>query len=227
MMSDHVSMPAVFDKVLPTLNGMRTRIVCKRPFIRDLILARIILPYFSDKRTFIIIYSEALYRKFTKFFESLLLKCPDLNSTADNLNVIKVGKSLECKFGHLFAFIEQGDPLEEANELIRCLDGLKDDDVLIMHSSMGFFFELLGDNNIKEILEIFSSLPSDITLIGFKSGERTIDSLINELYDIIVRIHQDSMIDELHYVVSVEWTFSDSLREFGRFRIKDGNIADL
>ncbi len=220
-------MSTVFDKVLPTLNGMRTRVVCKRPFVRDLILAQIILPYFSDKRTFIILYSEALYRKFIKFIENVLVKCSNLSPVIDNLNVIKVGKSLECRFGRLFAFIEQGDPLEEANELTRCLNELKDDDVLIMHASMGFFFELLGDNNIKEILEIFSNLPSDITLIGFKSGERTIDSLINELYDIIVRIHQDTMIDELHYVVSVEWTFSDNLREFGRFRIKDCKIADI
>lgn len=227
MVNDHVGMSTVFDKVLPTLNGMRTRIVCKRPFIRDLILTRVILPYFSNKRTFIILYSEALYRKFTKFLENVLAKHPDLSSIVDNLNVIKVGRSLECRFGSLFAFIEQGNPLEEADELIRCLDELRNDDVLIMHASMGFFLELLGDNNIKEILEIFSNLPSDITLIGFKSGERSIDSLINELYDIIVRIHQDSMIDELHYVVSVEWTFSDNLREFGRFRIKNGSILDL
>ena len=220
-------MSTVFENVLPTLNGMRTRIICKKPFIRDLILTQILLPYFSDRRTFIIIYSEALYRKFIKFLENALERNPDLSSIVDNLNIIKVGKSLECRFGNLFAFIEQEDPLEEASELIRCLEGLKNDDILIMHASMGFFFELLGGDNIKEILEIFSNLPRDITLIGFKSGERSIDSLINELYDIIIRIHQDTMIDDLHYVVSVEWTFSDNLREFGRFRIKNGIITDI
>ncbi len=218
-------MSTVFAKILPTLNGMRTRIVCKQPFVRDAILAQIILPYFSDKRIFIILYSEALYRKFMRFIENILVKFPELNPIIRELNVIKVGKRLECKFGNLFAFVEQGNPLEECCELVRCLEGLSRDDVLIMHASMGFFFELLGD--VREILEIFSILPSDITLIGFKSGERTMDSLINELYDIIVRIEQDSMIDDLHYVVSVEWTFTDNLKEFGRFRIKNGSLADL
>ncbi len=218
---------SVFDEILPALEGVRTRVICKRPFVRDLILTHVFLPYFSEKRTFIIFYSEALYRKFVKFIDNALEKCPDLAKSVEGLNVIKVGKNLECNFGKLYAFIEQGDPMKEAKELIRCLKGLKDEDVLIMHSSVGFFFELLGEGNIREILEFFSVLPSDITLVGFKSGEKCVDSLINELYDVIVRIDQDRMIDDFHYIVSVEWTFSDNLVEFGRFRIKNCGIADV
>ena len=210
-------MSDVFDKIIPSLRGLRTRIVCPHPFVRDLLLTQILIPSFSDRRIFLMIYSEALYRRFVKFSENRL---DDVE-----LYVIKVGKRPECRVGRLFAFVEQGDPRREANDLIRVLDKLGAEDVLIMHSSMGFFFELLGDDNIREILEMFSILPPDITLVGFKSGERTIDSLINELYDVIIRIERDeNMLDKNYYTITVEWTFKDYSIEFGRFRVRRGRI---
>ncbi len=219
-------MLSVFNRILPKLEGMRTRIICACPFVRDLILLQVILPYFVNKRKIIILYSEALYRKFIKFVDNTLTCFPELESVIGEINIIKVGKNSKCKFGNLFTFIEQDNPKEEAAELTKILADLENDDVLIMHSSMGFFFELLGDTSIGKILEMFSILPDDITLIGFRSSERSVDILINELYDIIVKIHRDNMIDDTNFTISVE-TSGNVIREFGRFRIKDGVILEL
>ncbi len=219
-------MLGVFGRILPKLEGMRTRVVCTCPFVRDLILLQVILPYFVNKRNILILYSEALYRKFIRFIDSILMSTPELESMLDKINIVKIGKNPNCKFGNLFAFIEQGNPKDEAYELTKILTELENDDVLIMHSSMGFFFELLGDASIREILEIFSILPDDITLIGFKSSERSVDVMINELYDIILKIRRDTMIDDTNFTISME-TSGNVIREFGRFRIKDGTILEL
>ena len=217
-------MSSVFERVLPTLRSMRTWIICDKPFVRDLILFQVILPHFSNGDVTVVIYSEALYRKFVKFVENTLKVSPELKDFVREVNVVKVGKSLDCKFGRLVSFIEQGNPIEEANGIINSFEKIGNDDILILHSSVGFLFELLGKDNTREILEIFSSIPFDTTLIGFKSGEKKVAPLMNELYDIIVRVEQDCMVDD--YVVSVEFTFANGKMEFGRFKVKNGKITE-
>ncbi len=217
-------MPLVFERILPTLRGMRTWIICDTPFVRDLILFQTILPHFSSETVTIVVYSEALYRKFVKFLENALRISPKLEEFVDDLNVVKVGKSLDCRFGRLVSFIEQGDPVEEAKGLVNSFEEIGEDDVLILHSSVGFLFELLGKDYMREIFEIFSSIPFDTTLIGFRSGEKKVAGLMNELYDVIVRVDRDCMVDD--YVVSVEFTFANGKMEFGRFKVKNGRIVE-
>ncbi len=207
-------MLSVFRKLLPRLNGMRTRIVCSNPFVRDLILANAILPYFLDKNVYIILYSEALYRKFIKIINNLY------SERYSNVKIIKVGKRKDCVFGKLYAFIEQGDTSKEYKGIIDAISVLTDDDVLVLHASVGFFFEILG--SFRTILELFSVLPDDITLISFKSGERTVDVLMNELYDIFIKIRRDEMVGD--YTVSVEEM--GSVVDSGRFRIKNGELVE-
>jgi len=208
-------MLSVFGKLLPKLNGMRTRIVCSNPFVRDLILANTIIPYFSNRNVYIILYSEALYRKFIKIMNIIC------SESLPNIRIIKIGKRRNCVLGKLFAFIEQGDVRKELEELTSVLSKLSNEDVLIMHSSMGFFFEMLG--SFRTILELFSVLPDDLTLIAFKSGEKVVDSLMNELYDIIVRIRRDAMVGD--YTISVEEM--GSVVDSGRFKIRNGELVEL
>ncbi len=215
-------MVVVFDEIIPTLEGRWTRFICKQPFVRDAILTQVVLPRFSDNRTFVVVYSEAMFRKFTKFLETSISKFPELERFFECLNFIKIGKRTECKFGNLCMFVDQSNP-NIVNELVQSFENLRCRDVLILHESFGFLLELL---DLKEILDLFSVLPEDITLLSFKGQESRVDRIINELCDVVVRIDPDDMIDETHYIVSVE-DFSDCSKEFGRFRVKEGRLVDL
>ncbi len=215
-------MVVVFEVIIPTLERRWTRFICEQPFVRDAILTQVVLPHFSDKRTFVVVYSEAMFRKFAKFLEISVSKFPELERVFERINFIKIGKRAECKFGDLYAFVEQGNP-NVVTELVQRFGDLKDNDVLILHESFGLLLELL---DLKDILEIFSVLPDDITLFGFRGYESHVDRVVNEVYDVVVRIEPDDMIDETHYIVSVE-DFSDCSKEFGRFRVKEGKLVDL
>ncbi len=216
-------MVVVFEEIIPTLEGRWTRIICKQPFVRDAILTQVVLPHFSDKKTFVVVYSEAMFRKFAKFLETSISKFPELERVFEKINFIKIGKKrLECKFGDLCMFVDQSNP-NIVNELVQRFENLRCRDVLILHESFGFLLELL---DLKEILDLFSVLPDDITLFGFRGYESHVDRIVNELYDVVVRIEPDDMIDETHYIVSVE-DFSDCSKEFGRFRVKEGRLVDL
>ena len=215
-------MVVVFEEIIPTLERRWTRFICEQPFVRDAILTQVVLPHFSDKRTFVVVYSEAMFRKFAKFLEISVSKFPELERVFERINFIKIGKRTECKFGDLYAFVEQGSP-NLVTELVQRFEDLKDNDVLILHESFGLLLELL---DLKDILEIFSVLPDDITLFSFRGYESHVDRVVNEVYDVVVRIEPDDMIDETHYIVSVE-DFSDCSKEFGRFRVKEGKLVDL
>ncbi len=215
-------MVVVFEEIIPTLEGRWTRFICEQPFVRDAILTQVVLPHFSDKRSFVVVYSEAMFRKFAKFLEISVSKFPELERVFERINFIKIGKRAECKFGDLYAFVEQGSP-NLVTELVQRFEDLKDNDVLILHESFGLLLELL---DLKDILEIFSVLPDDITLFGFRGYESHVDRVVNEVYDVVVRVEPDDMIDETHYIVSVE-DFSDCSKEFGRFRVKEGKLVDL
>ena len=203
---------AKFEDLLPELEGYRVRIIYDSTTVKDLIVLQYIIPYFSKiKDTYIVLYSEALYYKFKKNVCELIKKLPELKKSFEKLKVIKIGIKEECAFGKLAGFVRQGNPENEFNGLLKCLEKIDADDVLILNGSFVYYLTAIGKTAFKRLIDMYSILPEGLTLFGFRhhcvSNSPEID-LIGDLYDVVIYIHKDEQaFDDRTYHFKVDCPF--------------------
>ena len=217
--------------LLKELKGLRTRILYDRPIIANLFMFQYIIPEFSKEKIYVVIYSDAFYHNFCKAGEYAMLIDPDMAKLLEKLNIVKIGYSKEITFGNLHAFIEHGTPKEELTDVIKALEDLSKNDVIILHPSVSYIMSSLNvENIIKFILDFYSKIPKRVTVFGFKYLKTlsVIDYFINDLYDVLITIKKDeSAFDYTTYVFESECQLGGAVYKTGRLRIEGGKLVQI
>ncbi len=217
--------------LMKDLNGMRTRVLYDSSVVKDLFILQHVIPSYSDRNIYIVIYSDVLYYKFCKRAEYLMFTDPNMAKLLDNLNIIKVGNSGEVSFGTLYAFIEHSTPREEYSSIIEVLSRLKKDDVLVLYSSVAYIMSMLDEKEaLRLLIESYGIIPKGITLFGFKhlKTQTRIDYYINDLYDVLITIRRDeNAFDYSTYIFEVECQLSDVCYKTGKLKIRDGKLVQI
>ena len=219
-----------FEDVIPNFEGHRVRIVYDSSLVKDLLVLQHIVPYFSERLpTYLRLYSEALYYKFVKRVSLLLKVKPELERAIDSLRIVKIGRKEETRYGKLMWFVEQGDLEEEFESLLMFLMKLKDELALILYGSVEYYLTGIG-GGFKKIVDMFSVLPEDITLFGFRHRHNMSSPeamLIGELYDITVRVWKDDQsFDNTTFCFTVECQCSGNVKH-GKLKLVDGLLASI
>jgi hypothetical protein len=218
------------EDVIPTLDGLRTRILYDSGIVKDLIIVQYIIPYFSAiKNTYIVIYSEALYYKFKRIVRRIIEKKPELKEAFSSLRVIKIGFYEECEFGELVSFVKQGNVKDEFEGFMNTLNCIKSNDVLILCGSIAYFLTLTGLASFKKLVNMFSVLPEGVTLFGFKRiniVNSPVENLIWDLYDVIIYVEKDNAsFDDSTYNFKVECELEDN--RYGKLKIDGGLLKSI
>ena len=215
-------------KFLRELEGMRTRVLYDSPVVKDLFVFQYVIPSYSDRDIYIVIYSDALYYKFCRRAEYLMFMDSNMAKLLDSLNIIKVGRSDEIAFGRLHSFIEHSTPREEFMAIIDVLSRLKKDDVLIRYGSFSYIMSMLDEKEaLRLLIESYGILPKDVTLFGFKhlKTQTRIDYYISDLYDVLITIKRDeSSFDYSTYIFEVECQHGDVCYKTGKLKVRNGKL---
>jgi len=213
------------------LEGLRSRILYDSSVVKDLFIFQHIIPSYSDRDVYLVLYSEALYHKFCRRAEYLMFTEPDMAKLLDNINVIKIGHTDEINFGKLYAFIEHSTPREEIASLMETLKSLDRKSVLILYSSIAYIMNMLDEKEaLRLLLESYGILPRGVTLFGFKhlKTQTRIDYYINDLYDVLITIRRDeSSFDYSTYVFEAECQLSDVCYRTGRLKVENGRLIQI
>ncbi len=227
----HILSYVKLEDVMPELDGYRTRIIYDSAMVKDLIVLQYIIPHFSRfKDTYLVLYSEALYYKFKKRICSLIEKLPELERSFENLKVIKIGLRDECAFGELVGFVKQGNLQDEFNGLMRNLENIGSNDVLILYGSVAYYLTAIGKKAFKRLIDMFSILPEGLTLFGFRSSCCTSPeiNLIGDLYDVVVHVRKDEQsFDDSTFCFRVDCQFRGSCNRHGKLRIENGLLKSI
>ncbi len=217
-----------FEDIIPNLEGHRVRIIYDNSLVKDLIVLQHIVPYFAPKlKTFLVLYSEALYHKYLKRVIHLLEVKPDFEEALNDLNIIKIGMREEVTYGNLVCFIEQGELEGEFERLLKYLKRIEENSVLILYGSVEYFLTGMKDKAFKRLIDLFSVLPEGITLFGFRHrlGLKSLEVLLlSELYDVVVEVWRDESSLDQTYNFTVECQCHEGTVH-GRFKIRDGILV--
>ncbi len=218
-------------ELLKELKGMRTRVLYDSSVVKDLFIFQYIIPTFSGRDVYIVIYSDAIYYRFCRRAEHLIFADSSMAKLLDEINIIKIGHSDEIDFGKLYAFIEHSTPREEFVALMETLKGLDKKSVLILYSSVAYIMSMLDEKEALRLLtESYGILPRDITLFGFKhlKTQTRIDYYISDLYDVLMTIKRDeSSFDYSTYVFEAECQLSDVCYKAGRLKVENGRLIQV
>ncbi|WP_457549742.1 hypothetical protein [Archaeoglobus sp.] len=213
------------------LEGLRTRILYDSSVVKDLLIFQHIIPSYSDRNLYLVLYSEALYHKFCRRAEYLMFTNSSMAKILDNINIIKVGHSDDINFGKLYAFIEHSTPREEFVTLMETLRHLDRKSVLILYSSVAYIMSMLNEKEaLRLLLESYGILPRGITIFGFKhlKTQTRIDYYINDLYDVLITIRRDeSSFDYSTYIFEAECQLSDVCYKTCRLRVDNGRLIQI
>ena len=220
------------DKLIPELEGLRTRIFYDSSVVKDLILFQYILPYYCKKSTtYLMLYSEALYYKFKRRATYHMFKDPKMAEVLDNIKIIKIGYNQDCEFGELCKFIKQSTPKEEVKGIVDAISMIENKSTLILYGSIAYFMSVLGERDaLKLLVDMYSMLPDDITLFGFKplKALKPIDTFVSDLYDVIITIKRDEMaFDHATYILEVECQLSDICYKSGKIKVEEGKLIPI
>ncbi len=219
------------DRVVPNFEGKRVRFVYDNSLVKDLIVLQYLIPYFVERTpTYIVLYSEALYSKFKRRIAGILDVKPELRDAIDRLMVIKIGRVEDTSFGSLAWFIEQSDFEEEFESLLLCLRKIRPNSTLILYGSVEYYLTGLGRNIFRKLVDLFSVLPEELTLFGFRHKTSVSSpeiTLLGDLYDVIVEIWKDEwLFDNLTYCFRVECQCRGGVKH-GKLRIRDGVLEPV
>ncbi len=217
-----------FENIVSNFEGHRVRIIYDDSLVKDLIVLQHIVPYFAPKiKTYLILYSEALYYKYLKRVFHLLKAKPDLEEALNDLNIIKIGIKEEVTYGNLACFIEQGELEGEFEHLLKYLKKIEENSVLILYGSVEYFLTGMKDEAFKRLIDLFSVLPERITLFGFRHrlGMKSLEVLLlSELYDIVVEVWRDESSLDRTYNFTVECQCCEGAVH-GKFKIRNGILV--
>ncbi|GEM_PF-1546422 len=219
-----------FESLLPNFEGHRVRIVYDSSLVKDLLVLQHVIPHFVSKlKTYLVLYSEALYHKYLKRVFHLLKVKPDLEDALNDLNIIKIGIKDDVAYGNLACFIEQGELDREFESLLEYLRKIDENSVLILYGSVEYFLTGIKDKAFKRLVDLFSVLPERITLFGFRHrlGLKSLEVLLlSELYDIVVEVWRDENSLDDAFNFTVEYQCGEGT-VYGRFKMRDGLLVSM
>ena len=222
----------IFNELLPKLEHHRTRLVYDSQLGRDTLFYHHILPYYSQKDLYMVIYSDTAYRRHKIKYEQLKDRHPDIAEILNRANIIKIGYRDSVSFGKLYYFIPEGNPEEEINALYSVLEELSDEDLVVFTG----FFKLVtigGKDILKQKERLVDSLPERITMFTFYQNniyDTRTNRLINKLYDIIIRIKDEAEITfgEKTCLIGVEESIVwDVITCFQRYKIVNNMFVEV
>ncbi len=149
---------------------------------------------------------------------------PELERSFENLKVIKIGLKNECAFGELVGFVRQGNLQDEFNGLIKNLENIGSNDVLILYGSVAYYLTAIGRKAFKRLIDMFSILPEGLTLFGFRPSCCTSPeiNLIGDLYDVVIHVWKDEQsFDDSTFCFSVDCQFRNSCNRHGKLKIEN------
>lgn len=221
---------SLIEEVVPKLEGLRTLVVYDSPLTVRILLLRHILPYYSNKNIYLIIYSESMCRRAKKSYESLIKMHPEIAGLLDRVNVIKIGFNRDVPFGKLYHFINIEDPWCE--KLAEVVAGFSRRDMVIFH---GFSLVqlLYSEDWFAKNLKFFDHIPPDITVInkissGFYRG--WVEGVMKKLHDVVIRAEKSEkglLNHEESYVIGIEESIAvDIPVTSSRFKLSETGVFE-
>jgi hypothetical protein len=220
----------LLNNVISKLDGLRTLIVYDSPLAVRAILLGHILPYYSNKNVYIIIYSESMCRRAKKSYESFIKICSEKAKMLDKINIIKIGFNKDVPFGNLYEFINLNESwYDRLSNIIKDFDKK---DIIIFHGFSLVQLMYRKDWIIKE-LKFFDSIPSDTTIINKISNNfyrDWIEGVMKKLHDVVIRVEKSetSLLDhEESYLIGVEESIVADLPTFcSRFKLSEDGVFE-
>lgn len=215
------------EAIIPKLEKLRTLIVYdSRYVVRSLIFGHIV-PSFSSKDVYIAVYSDTMMRRLGKTYESL----PD--GTAKKLlseaNIVKVGQNHRIPFGKLHSFIDiHSEWWEEFADVLSELD-----DVLLIFHGFSLLPMVYGDEAWKFLMDIFDSLPDDVTFVNKISSslyEKETKQFFERFHDVVIRIRWESELFPIGrtYWIGVEQSIIFDIKPgYARYKISGEVLSKL
>lgn len=211
---------------------MRTLIVYNSPYAARSLLLYHIIPHFSSKNIFIAVYSDTMYRRLEKTYESISKTSPQIAKLLDKAKIIKIGTNDRISFGKLYEFINLD--LTWHRRFVEVIKRLDDDDVIIFHG-FSIIPAMYGQRAIIDMLKVLDVMPEDITLIN-KFSEKLYDEAVSKLmerfYDVVLRVERSEgelLGFEESYTIGVDQTIIMDVKPgIRRFKIgEDGRLVEF
>ena len=218
-------------KLVSSLEYLRTLIVYDSPYVARSLLFYHILPKFSSKNIFIAVYSDTMYRRLVKTYESIQKVSPKIAEILNNVEIIKVGTRGNVSFGNLYKLIS-GQTWHKS--LITITKNLNKDDVLILHG-FSIIPHMHDRKGLIEVLKLLDSINEDVTVIG-KCSENLYnmktEKLFERFYDVILRIKRtegEFLGFGETYMIGVEKSIVVNIKpEFGKFMVgEEGELVKV
>ncbi len=218
------------DDLIPKLESLRTLIVYASPYAERSLLFYHLLPHFSrSKNIFIAVYSDTMYRRLEKTYESISHASPEIKSLLEEVKIIKIGRKKDA-FGELYQLITPDATWHK--KFVEVAKRLGKDDVLLFH---GFSIVpiMYGEKAMVEMLRLLDEVSEDLTLINKCSEhlyDETTEKLLERFYDVVVKVERDEesfLGFEETYTIGVYQSIVMEIRPgFARFRIgEDGRLV--
>ncbi len=213
--------------LISCLENLRTLVVYDSIYACNTLFFSHIVPFFSSKNLYIAVYSESMCRRLRKMYNSLLKVNPDITRVLNKANVIKIGCRNNIPFGRFYEFIPEDDWYKK---LVEIVDGLGEDDLLILH---GFsLIPALGSKrDLLNYIKVLDTLHDDVTVIGRFVRDlysQDITRLIERYYDVTIDIKKDEIGCDECYVLSINQSLIVDIkpRTIGRFKIWDYRFVE-
>jgi hypothetical protein len=222
----------VMQEIIPHLEGRRVKIEYDTIAPMISLLFFHIVPAFSHRRLFFVIYSDTICRRQSEIYRSIAGVSDEIPSILDRSHIIKIGKRSSVSFGNLYAHIPTGDPEDELSELKDILSRLDNKD-LIVFRGLYMIPEIYGKDIVKNILDIFDSIPQKATVIVScrNSYEDAVTRLMDKLFDVIIKIKRaEEMFFEVdNYYIGIKDSIIPELKPgVSRYKIShDGCLVKL
>jgi len=224
---------SALEDLIPKLEGLRTRIVYDVQVAKDVLFFSHILPYFSSRRIFWIVYSETACRKLKNKYERFSKLHPEIAKILDYVYLVKIGYNDRVRFGKLYSFIREDKNFKWLNEFSNIFEEIRDKD-LVTFSGFSIFVAINGRKALKNLICLADLLPENVTaIVSYQDGfyDDRLNTLVDKLYDVIIRVKKEEEFTgfgETTFLVGVEQsTVEDIQPGFARFKIDNGKFVEL
>ncbi len=218
-----------FGSLLSKLENRRVRIIYDSLYAVRSLLFYHILPYFSsEKRLFMVVYTDSMYRRLENTYYSISEL--EVKEILNKVNIIKIGQKENTSLGELYRFIPRSTPREDLDELKTTLEKLSDNDLVVF---FGLFLVYAFDRSvICDLFNLFDALPEKITLFDLHLDgvyDDMANNIVTKLYDVILRIKKETeFFGEDAYLVGVEESIlMDIPPSYERFKIVDSRFTKI
>lgn len=221
----------MFDlSIISKLDGLRIKIFYDSAYALRSLLFFHILPQFSFKNLFIAVFSDTMQRRLGKTYETMVRTSPEIAQILERANIIKIGTKNEVPFGRLYQLIPSG--LTWLRTFREFLKGLGEKDLILFHG-FSILPKIYGKTYVKNVLNLFESIPDGPTVIGKSSKKIYDDATIgftNMFYDVVLEIERIEEVGfEEFYKIGVSQSIVGDVQPgFGRFKIgRDGHLVEV